>query len=338
LKYNLYGGGQILRKLGTKSAQILFLKSLLLILFIIIFTIGSGCVKNFEEDSYYNVRDMDISADRTGASFVDLNVTTYIEKSQGDTAKNTSLLLKAYSRESGLLEAQKEIKLGVIRKGDTRSVSQVLTLPKTGGYNLHCVLFEENVQKGDGEIKVYNLDALPAEVEETGLEIPEMDFRVKEVQGGKVLVENDIYLTNEGREISKNFRMLVKVREMDAGLLADKVWTHTGEIKPEATVIQSVNLTMPDQYNYVVEVLIWNNDTIVERKEGYIQLSPIVDVKDRNTTQARKIQTSEFENVVETGMIPEEEPTGEKERAPGFNLPLSAILLCSAAILRRRFA
>ena len=143
-------------------------------------------------------------------------------------------------------------------------------------------------------------------MQEIGLEISEMDFRVKEVQGGKVLVENDIYLTNEGRETSKDFRMLVKVREMDAGLLADKVWAHTGEIKPETTVIQSVNLTMPDQYNYVVEVLIWNNDTIVKRGEGYIQLSPTVEVKDRNTTEARKIQTSEFENVEEIGMAPEE--------------------------------
>ncbi len=280
---------------------------------------------------------MDISADRTGAAFVDLNVTTYIEKSQGDSAKNTSLLLKAYSRESGLLETQKKIELGVLKNGDTKSVSQVLTLPKTGGYDLHSILFEENVQKGDGEIKVYNLDALPAEVQEIGLEIPEMDFRVKEVEGGKVLVENDIYLTNEGRETSKDFRMLVKVREMDAGLLADKVWTHTGEIRPEATVIQSVNLTMPDQYNYIVEVLLWNNDTIVERGEGYIQLSPVIEVKERNTTQAREIQTSEFENVVETGMIPEEESTAEGESAPGFSLLLSAILLCSAAILRRRF-
>jgi hypothetical protein len=285
-----------LRKLGTRSAQSLFLKSFVLILFIIAFTFGSGCVKNFEEESYYNVRDMDISADRTGAAFIDLNVTTYIEKSQGNSAKNTSLLLKAYSQKSGLLEAQKEIKLGVLKKGDTKSVSQVLTLPKTGGYDLHSVLFEENVQKGDGEIKVYNLDALPAEVQEIGLEIPEMDFRVKGVESGKVLVENDIYLTNEGRETSKDFRMLVKVREMDAGLLADKVWTHTGEIRPEATVIQSVNLTMPDQYNYIVEVLIWNNDTIVERGEDYIQLNPIVEVKDKNTTQARQIQTSEFEN------------------------------------------
>lgn len=325
-------------KFEAKSAQVLFLKSLFLIFFIIAFTFGSGCIRSFEEESYYNVRDMDISAERTGAAFVDLNVTTYIEKSQGDTAKNTSLLLKAYSRESGLLEAQQKIELGMLKKGDTKPVSQILTLPKTGGYDLHCVLFEENVQKGDGEIKVYNLDALPAEVQEIGLEISEMDFRVKEVEDGKVLVENDIYLTNEGRETSKDFRMLVKVREMDAGLLADKTWTTTGQIRPETTVIQSVNLTMPDKYNYIVEVLIWNNDTIVERGEGYIQLNPVIEVKNGNTTQAREIQTSEFENIVETGMVPEEEYTNEKEGAPGLSLTLSAVLLCLAAILRRRFS
>lgn len=325
-------------KLGTRSTQIKFLKNLLLVLFIIVFIFGSGCVKNFEEKSYYNVKSMDISADRTGAAFVDLNVTTYIEKSQGNAAKNSSLLLKAYSRESGLLEAQKKIELGVIKKGDTKSVSQVLTLPKTGGYDLRSVLFEENVQKCSGEIKVYNLDALPAEVQKTGLEIPEMDFRVKKVEDGKVLVENDIYLTNEGRETSKDFRMLVKIREMDAGLLADKVWTHTGEIKPEATVIRSVNLTMPDQYNYIVEVLIWDDNTIVERGEGYIRLRPIVEVKDKNTIKTREIQTSEFENVVEPEMIPEEEYRDKKGATPGFSLSLSAILLGSVAILRRRFA
>jgi hypothetical protein len=304
---------------------------------VIVFTFESGCVKSFEEESYYTVKDMDISADRIGAAVIDLNVTTYIEKTQGDSAKNTSLLLKVYSRESGLLETQKKIELGVLKKGDTISVSQTLTLPKKGGYDLKTVLFEENMQKGNGEIKIYNLDALPADVQDIGLRIPEMDFRVKKVEGGKVLVENDIYLTNEGQDTSKDFRMLVKVREMDAGLLADKVWAHTGEIKPEATVIQSVNLTMPDKYNYIVEVFIWNNDTIVERGEGYIQLNPIVEVKDKNTTQAREIQTSEFENVVETEAIPEEASKAAEKSTPGFSLVLSSILLCSAAILRRRF-
>ena len=84
--------------------------------FIIAFAFGSGCVRSFEDESYYNIIDMDISADRVGTAFVDLNVTTYIEKNEGSTAKNTSLLLKAYSRESGLLEVQKELELGVLEK------------------------------------------------------------------------------------------------------------------------------------------------------------------------------------------------------------------------------
>ena len=186
-------------KLGIKPVQILFLIS-----FVIVFAFGSGCVQNFEEESYYSIKDMDISADRIGTAFVDLNVTTYIEKYDGDSVKNTSLLLKAYSRESGLLEAQKEVKLGVLKKGETKSVSQTLSLPKTGGYNLRSVLFEESTQKSNGEIEIYNLDSLPADVQDVGLEISEMDFRVKGVESGKVLVESDIYLTNEGKEASKD--------------------------------------------------------------------------------------------------------------------------------------
>jgi hypothetical protein len=317
--------------LGIKPVHVLFL-----LFFVIAFAFSSGCVQDFEERSSYNIRSMDISADRIGTAFVDLNVTTYIEKYDGNAAKNTSLLLKAYSKESGLLEAQKEVKLETIKKGETKAVNQILSLPKNGGYNLRSILYEENKEKSTGEIEVYNLGSLPADVQDTGLEISEMDFRVKGVESGKVLVENDIYLTNEGREASNDFPMLVKVREMDAGLLADKIWIKTGEIKPESTVIRSVNLTMPDQYNYVVEVLIWNNDTIVKRGEGYIQLSPTVKIQDKNTSETRKIQTSEFKvsDIVEE--IPSEGYAEEREEAtPGFGLLLSAVLFSSVAIFRR---
>ncbi|AKB30822.1 hypothetical protein MSSIH_0132 [Methanosarcina siciliae HI350] len=318
-------------KQRIKPIRILFLMSI-----IFIFASGSGCVRSFEEESNYNIKDMDISADRAGTSFVDLNVTTYVEKYQGDTEKNSSLLLKVYSRESGLLETQERIELGALEKGETKAVSQSLSLPKTGGYNIRSVLFEGDTQKGIGEIDVYNLDFLPADVQDIGLEISEMDFRVRKVEDRKVLIESDIYLTNEGKKTSQDLRMLVKVRELDAGLLADKVWTLTGEIKPETTVIRSVNLTMPDQYNYAVEVLIWNNDTIVRRGEDYIQLNPKVEVKDKTSTETKKIQTSEFENVDDYEMIPEEK-YAEEGATPGFSLFLAAVLLCSAAVLRRRF-
>lgn len=330
-----------------EKPKIKLVRILLLISCITAFAFGSGCIRSFDEESSYNIKDMDISADRIGTAFVDLNVTTYVEKYNGNTAKNSSLLLKAYSTGSGLLVAQKEVNLGIIKKGDTKPVIQTLNLPKTGGYDLRSVLFEENAQKSNGEIKIYNLDALPADAQDSGLEIPEMDFRVRNVEAGKVLVESDIYLTNEGKGISRDFGMLVKVREMDAGLLADKVWTQTGEIKPEATVIRSVNLTMPDQYNYVVEVLIWNNDTIVKSGEGFIQLNPRVKIQNENSTETRKIQTSDFQSSMVTEDAQKAGPdqvigtpgpqSGPLKATPGFSLPLSVILFCSIAILRRRF-
>ena len=324
-------GTQGIKSLGTRLFRVLIIMSVLLA-----FTSGSGCLRSFEEESYYNIRDMDIYADRVGTAFVDLNVTTYVEKYHGDTEKNTSLLLKVYSRESGLLEVQQEVELGAFENGETKAVSQALSLPKTGGYEIRSVLFEEKTRKASGEIKVYNLDALPADLEDIGLEISEMDFQVRKVENGKVLIENDIYLTNEGRETSRDFRMLVKVRELDAGLLADKVWTGTGKIRPQTTVIRSVNVTMPDQYNYAVEVLIWNNDTIVKRGEDYIQLSPEIKVKDETQTAVRKIETSEFESSEERELFPEEEYAMEEEAAPGFGLFLSAVLMCFAVLFRSR--
>ncbi|MDD4496841.1 MAG: hypothetical protein PHV51_01610 [Methanosarcinaceae archaeon] len=317
------------------SQRIRPIKIIILISVILACSISSGCVRSFEEESYYDITDMDISAERTGAAFVDLNVTTYIEKDRGSPAgKNTSLLLKAYSLESGLLVEQKELELGGFEKRETRAVSQALSLPKTGSYELQVVLFEEKTRKSSGEIKVYSLEALPADVQEIGIGIPEMDFIVRGVKDGKVLIESDIYLTNEGRAISSDYRMLVKARELDAGLLADKVWTKTGKIESQTTVIRSVNLTIPDQYNYLVEVLVWNNNTIVKRGEGHIRLSPEIELKDEKPTAVREIETGEFERDEDFAM-PKEESLGE-EAMPGFGIFCAVFFLFLAGSYGRR--
>ena len=91
-----------MKKLGIKPVQILFL-----MFFIISFTFGSGCVRSFEEESYYNIRDMDISADRIGTAFVDLNVTTYIEKTKEAQQKIRLFSLKRIAGKTGCLKYRK---------------------------------------------------------------------------------------------------------------------------------------------------------------------------------------------------------------------------------------
>lgn len=278
---------------------------------------------------------MDISAKEVKSAFVDIDVTTYVENFHGDSSKNTSLLLKAFSTRTGLLEVQTQDDIGIIDKGDTVTITQSLKLQKEGGYRIVAVLFEEDKRKNTGEITIYSLENLPADVQDIGIEVAGMDFLVREVDGGRVVIQTDLYLTNEGTAASGDYQMLIKAREMDARLLADKEWMQTGSIKPETTVIRSLNLTVPDHYNYVVEVLIWNNDTIVKRGEDYVQLKPQMTIDVGTQVETKHIETSDF-------MVPEEVRDevwygdAPMEETPGFGILLGIVAILSVVLIQRR--
>ena len=309
--------------------RILILTSILLA-----FTLSSGCIRSFEEDSQLRITNMDISAKEVKSAFVDLDVTTYVENFHGDSSKNTSLLLKAFSTRTGLLEVQTQDDIGIIDKGDTVTITQSLKLQKEGGYRIVAVLFEEDKRKNTGEITIYSLENLPADVQDIGIEVAGMDFLVREVDGGRVVIQTDLYLTNEGTAASGDYQMLIKAREMDARLLADKEWMQTGSIKPETTVIRSLNLTVPNHYNYVVEVLIWSNDTIVKRGEDYVQLKPQMTVDVGTQVETKHIETSDFivpeevRDEVWYGDAPMEEP--------GFGILLGIVAILSVVLIQRR--
>ena len=62
-------------------------------------------------------------------------------------SKNTSLLLKAYNNQNGLLETQMKTSVESIDPEKTVVIPLSLTLPKKGGYNLQLDLYENGVKK-----------------------------------------------------------------------------------------------------------------------------------------------------------------------------------------------
>ncbi len=310
-----------------------FVSILILFSILVVSVVAGGCLRSFEEESQLRITNIDISAENIQSSFVDVRIRTYIENYYGESSKSTSILLKAYSTETGLLEIQKTDQIGVIGDGETASITQSLRLPKTGGYRIVTAIFEGNTSKSTGEIVIYNLGDLKPDVQDIGIGFSEIDFIVREVDNGRIVIQNDIYLTNEGIGVSGDYDMLIKAREMDARLVVDKIWTHTGEIEPETTIIKSVNLTVPDQYNYAVEVIIWDNDTIVKRGEDYVQLNPSVEIQKGTTMETRHIETSEF--VREESMPAAYSPDVAMEE-PGFGIMLAIASILLVTILRRK--
>lgn len=304
----------------------------LILLFLCLLAASAGCLK----DSSVSVTGITIGAERVTGGEVALNVTTELQNYHGVSQGISSVQLKAYDTSSGLVAADVTDDAGFLGIRGSGSVSQTIVLPRKGSYKLVSTVFENGQRKGQGEMTVYNLERLTPDSQQTGLAITDIDFLVQKVAGDRVEIRTDIYFTNNGAAQSDPFEIEVKAKEEDARLLADKQRVPVAGIRPDATRVSMVTLSVPDQYNYVVEVLVWKNDTIVKRGEGNVRLRPGTQVDKDTQFVTKEIETSKF--VPSSGsamMIPAPIPT----QSPGFSAPLVIVALGSLAgllVLRRR--
>jgi hypothetical protein len=194
--------------------------------------------------------------------------------------------------------------------------------------------------------KVSNLESLSADSKAISLRIDGIDFIVRKAGGEKVVIQSDIYVTNFGAETSQDYKLMLKATDVDSKLLADKQWSNTGIIAPYETAIRSVNLIVPDRYNYVVNVLIWKNSTVVGQGQDYVQLNATTMLYEKHRLAARGTKTGAF--VTEEGAAePAEMNVSEFENAsmsaeppknePDFlALTAMAMIGLAAVTLRKR--
>ncbi|HSA37344.1 MAG TPA: hypothetical protein P5013_00445 [Methanoregula sp.] len=295
-----------------------------------VMVLSAGCLK----DSSVDITGITVGAQNITGSVVTLNVTSELQNTYGVSSGIARVQLKAYDTTSGLVVAEKTSDAGFLGIRGSGSVSQTIDLPRTGSYRLVSTVFENGQRKGQGEKTVYNLERLTPDIQETGLSITDIDFLVKKVAGDRATIQTDIYFTNDNREPSGAFDIEVKAKEEDAKLLADKQRARVESIQPDATRVSGVTLSVPDQYNYVVEVLVWKNETIVKRGEGYVRLRPGMQVDKDSQFVTKQIETSKFvpgDGYDGTAVaIPQPYPV---TRSPGFTIPLILVALGSLALL-----
>ena len=284
--------------------------------------IGAGCLK----DSSVSVTGMTVGADRVDGGEVSLNVTTEIQNTYGVSSGISRVQLKAYDMESGLVVAEETGDAGFLGVRGSGSVSQSIVLPRKGSYRLVSTVLENGQRKGQGEMTVYSLERLTPDNQKTGLTISDIDFLVQKVSGDRADIRTDVYFTNDGNSESGPFEVEVKAKEEDARLLADKQRASVGSIQPGATKVASVTLSVPDQYNYAFEVLVWKDEVIVKRGEGNVRLRPGMQVDKDTQFVTKQIETSKFVPASGSVMMtpaPYPVPT----QSPGFAAPLVLVAI-----------
>jgi hypothetical protein len=318
----------------------IILASVLILSFAIVQLNSDVLQKEPTDPSYLSIREVDVKPVEVTSARISVNVTAYIDHSGGKT-RDAVMLIRAINSETRLLENQVTAPIPETdsKLTKTLSVSTKINVERNGGYELNILLFDNGSIRDSGKVNILGLNALTPMSKQSGVNLNNIDFIVGSVSDGKVSIRSDIYLENKGPDVSDNLNMIVKAREATSNLIADKKNAETGAITNESTVVRSIQLEVPEGYNYMVVVELWRGDTIINTWEKPVQLAPTKTMPKESVEKKTNIEVSKF--VRETA-ISQESSEGEGQRqsgqpvTPGFEIFAAISALLVMFILRRR--
>ncbi len=299
-------------------------------------TIGGG-LKPYKR-SKIAITDIDISAEALDIADVSLNVTTYLDNSGDAKSGEVDVLVKAYDADTNLLVGSTETEVGEIGKRATKTAITYLKLPKEDGYRLQIVVFEDGKGILRGERAIYGLSCLePPSVAK--ISVRELDFFVEAVEvesrGGKekeyAIINTTLYIDNLGRDVG-GLRALIKARDNETRLIADKTWKDLGFLKEGTTSLHYAELRVLNGRDYIFEIQIWQSGRIIKESSGMVILSPFVNrtvvlgAKEKRVEISPQIKITDFSS---TGApVPKSVPyPTPAPKAPGFGTLSAAIAL-----------
>jgi hypothetical protein len=326
-----------------KAIQILTV----ILAFVLIFSVAIILFKEdvftqeYKPASYLSIREVDVKPIEVTSALVELNITAYINHEGGKT-KNASMLVRAINSDTGLLETQVSTPIPETHQTDsekTLTVSQNIEIQRIGGYELKLLIFDAGSIVDSGSVNIQGLTTLTPQSKRSGLLLNNIDFTASNVSKGFVTIKSDIYFENKGSEASENLKMIIKAKQADSNLIADKTSSETEVIPSEATTVKSVQLVVPDEYNYMVVVELWRGDVLINTWEKPVLLAPTKTIPKESEEKNMNIEVSKFvRDEGASAYLPSETsipyPTATKE--PGFEAFTAIVALILLIALRKR--
>jgi hypothetical protein len=295
--------------------------------------------------STLSIREVDVKPMEITSARIEVNVTAYINHA-GTRTQNATMLIRAINSGTKLLETQVSTPIPETESDieKTLSVSTNLNVERNGGYELNILLFDNGSIRDSGMVNIQGLSAMTPESKRSGVTLSNIDFTIGNVSAGKVSIRSDLYLENKGPDVSDNLKLIVKAREANSNLIADKTNAQTGMIMNETTAVKTVQLVVPGEYNYMVVVELWRGETLVNTWEKPVLLAPTKTVPKESVDKKMTLEVSKF--VREAGSPAQIMGTpapydnygniGVTPKEPGFEMFAAISALMVVFMVRRR--
>jgi PGF-CTERM protein len=287
--------------------------------------------------------DLSIAKGSVGGATATLQVEARLEH-YGNPTSNVTVTFRAVDAESGLLVAERSVDVGDLREDREVPVGTTLSVPREGGYRIETVVYRDGQRLSAGRRTLQGLDALTPDAAVTPVRfarsevVAPVSISVARAGEDRTTLRVSAALTNGGDEPSGDLRVELVARQADSNLVADRASVAVGAIRPLRTAEATANLTVPTDYNYYVDAVLYRDDIVVDTARTVANLDPEERIEADTTVRERELDVSEFERGRE-GRAAEETPVATTSGgAPGFGPVVVVAALGSVALLARRWS
>ncbi|HUW68329.1 MAG TPA: hypothetical protein VMW20_09875 [Candidatus Nanoarchaeia archaeon] len=308
---------------------------------ILISILAGGCLQEYDTTSL-TINKVDIKADVVDDDTVQLSIITYVSNT-GQTSGNVDIQTKAYNLKTNLLMADEKVSMGKIGKDRTQNGTVNLEVPIIGNYRIEVSLYENDGLVTSGQGSISGLESLLTSPTHSYINIRDVDVTLLSRSESTTTMKVTTFLDNYGRSDSTPLTALVKLRDADTNLIGNSGNINVGVVKSDTTVVKDIELEVPKDRDYRVEVMIFENDRIITEYGVSFFMAPKSTGVEDVTRQTRTISTTEtFTTAFEVEPTPYR-PSDDVFRtegapmAPGFGLLTAIISLLSVIIFFRKF-
>jgi PGF-CTERM protein len=298
---------------------------------------------------HLRIQEVSIAPGTVSGGTATLEVDTRLEHWRG-TSENVTVLVRAVHLQSGLVETTTEKDVPPISGDREVSVRQNLSVERAGGYRIETIVYRDGERIAEGSKEVRGVGTLTPEYARTSVKfhwqggdgLPPIEYTVENTENNRTTLDVSTFLTNEGDAPSEELQVVFTVRQADSNIVADRESVRVGTIQPGRTATPSVELTVPDGYNYYLDAVLWKDGVIVGTARSVANLNPTETIDANETVREVGIEVSDFEGD-EDEKEQRDRTTVEADAAdggvggtPGFTAAIAVVALLGALLLARR--
>ena len=297
-----------------------------------------------EPPSSLAVSDVAIGTGEVTGETATLRVETRL-RHRGGAADNVTIRVRAVDATSGLVETERTVDVGTVDGDRERAVTANVTVPRSGDYRIESVVYQDDRRVVESARSVSGVGSLQPAYARSDLQfhrfdgpMPAVEFEIASSENDRATLAVDALLTNAGDDPVGDVELLVKARQVDSGIVADRAAVDVTAVRPGRTATASLDLTVPTQYNYYLDAVLLRDGVVVDTVRAPAALDPTKTIPMNQTTTDTGLEVSDFDSDTEsTDDRPARTDYAESEGdGPGFGALVALVALVGTALLARR--